>query len=566
MTIERCRLNLIDLLSDAENRVIALSGKWGTGKSHLWKHGVQAESTDAKVREAVYVSLFGLASLGDLKLKIAQGRLLKTQSDKAVAEAVRPILGGIRKVLTSIHPGFSALDEVAFLAMPALLTGQFLVIDDIERKHQALSIDEILGFIDDCVQNLTCRILLILNSDKLEDQELWGRLREKVIDQELHLNTSPSEAFDIAIESTPTLYAAQIRPAVEACQITNIRIIRKIIRVVNRLLGNRADLSDVVLERVIPSTTLLGAIYYKGLDDGPDLDFVLRQTDPFLSGSAWHTGNRDKEQTPETKAQERWLLLLDKLSIRGTGDYENLVVDYLKSGLFEGEAVGRVIDRYVAQGRDLAVESRVKEFFHRCVWHPEITEAELLKDVGAILPDVGLLDMFSVTSLHDEAKSLAGGASLAQELVDGWLAAFRQRHAVEHDPLLDRPVNPFRRPLHPEIEAEILAAQVRQRSNATVLEVCRTVRDNGAWGDREKLFMRSVTPADYEAEILATTGTDLKLLLLQSMDFLKNRHIYDSHFGGATQSFLEACRTIVTRDPGSRFAKLIRGVLQSGGF
>ena len=226
MTLARCKQNFIDLLADADNRVIALSGKWGSGKSHLWKE-VQATSTDEKVKGAVYASLFGLSSIAELKLKIAQGVLPKLEAGGALADSIRNGYAGVKKVLKGIHTGFSALDELALIAAPMMIKGRFIVIDDIERKHEKLSIEEILGFIDDCVQNLGCRILLILNSDQLADKKLWELFREKVIDQELLLDTSSLEAFDIAMGLTSTEYAAQIKPAVEACQITNIRIVRR---------------------------------------------------------------------------------------------------------------------------------------------------------------------------------------------------------------------------------------------------------------------------------------------------------------------------------------------------
>ena len=77
--------------------------------------------------------------------------------------------------------------------------------------------------------------------------------------------------------------------------------------------------------------------------------------------------------------------------------------------------------------------------------------------------------------------------------------------------------------------------------------------------------MKSVTSADYEAAILAETGANLKLILLQSMDFFKNRGMYATHFGRATQSYLEACRVIVAREPSSRIAGLILRLFRDGG-
>jgi hypothetical protein len=79
MSLVRTKQNLLDILADSKNRVVALSGKWGTGKSHLWKE-VQGASSDPQVKAAVYVSLFGLSSLSELRLKVAQGVLPKLEA------------------------------------------------------------------------------------------------------------------------------------------------------------------------------------------------------------------------------------------------------------------------------------------------------------------------------------------------------------------------------------------------------------------------------------------------------------------------------------------------------
>lgn len=59
MTIARCKQNLLQALGDPANHVIALSGKWGTGKTHLWKQ-VREESSTQAIETAASVSLFGV--------------------------------------------------------------------------------------------------------------------------------------------------------------------------------------------------------------------------------------------------------------------------------------------------------------------------------------------------------------------------------------------------------------------------------------------------------------------------------------------------------------------------
>ena len=74
MSLQSTKDHLIQLLDDQGNKVIALSGKWGTGKSHLWRD-VKGGSQDQKVQAALYVSLFGLASMDQVKLKIIQSSI-----------------------------------------------------------------------------------------------------------------------------------------------------------------------------------------------------------------------------------------------------------------------------------------------------------------------------------------------------------------------------------------------------------------------------------------------------------------------------------------------------------
>ena len=62
MSLQETKRNLIKLLGDEDNKVIALSGKWGTGKIHLWRE-VREEAKDTVVRGAISVSLFGLSDM-----------------------------------------------------------------------------------------------------------------------------------------------------------------------------------------------------------------------------------------------------------------------------------------------------------------------------------------------------------------------------------------------------------------------------------------------------------------------------------------------------------------------
>jgi len=550
MTLKITKDHLVQLLADQDNKVIALSGKWGTGKSHLWRE-VKAASEDEAVKGALYVSLFGLSDMSQIKLKVVQSALPSVEKYPAAWERVRVSMVGAKKILTSLYKGFSALDELAQLALPSLLKGRVIVLDDIERKHEKLSIDEILGFIDEFTQQHGARFVLILNSDRLDNRTVWDTLHEKVVDQELRLNPSTSEAFEIAIELAPSVYADRIQAAAERCGLTNIRIIHKVIKAVNRILGCRKDLSDALLSRVVPSTVLLAAVHYKGIDDGPDFEFVLAAGTP----NDWAAFlEKDKEEEGEdSKRKSKWKLLLHELGILGCDEYELLVIEFLQSGLFDPSAVAKIIGRYAAENDVMTAGNELKNFFERLRWDHRLTETELLAEAKQLVSRVHLIDVYNFTSLHDAVEELSGGEDIAKAMLDSWVAAFKARN---HEDFSDE--NTFGRKVHPSIQAEFDAIKTEAQVKLTVFAACEFIIKNNGWNARHELAMKTATVAEFEAAIKTIDIDGFRMFMPRMLKMTLQPDGYREHFGNATDHFVEACKNI-SQDPKSgRLGTLIK--------
>lgn len=564
MSMLKAKENLEVLLADREVRVLALSGKWGTGKSHMWK-GVRDASTDPDVKAALYVSLFGVASLAELKLKLVQSAMPLLEKKGPRADAVRGAVHTAKHALQSFFKLGSALDELALLAVPAIVRDKFIVIDDIERKHDKLSIDEVLGFIDDFTQNYGSRILLILNTDQLTDKQDWETFREKVIDDELRLETTPVEAFDIAIQLSPSQFAAKIKPAVEACGLTNIRIIRKLIRTANKILAGHAPLPDDVLSRVIPSVVLLSAIHYKGIEDGPTMAFVL-DTDSRV-GRLIERGARERrgeEATDQDKLHARWELLLDRLGIDSTDEFEKLVSDYLNAGLVDRSAVDAVIRRYREEQQRAGAQARVREFFQSTIWDPELAPTEIVDKAQGLLDDVPHLDCYTVTSLHEYLSGFEEGVAIAEQMVSLWVDWLRsQAVAPGADPgqfVLD---NWTGRPIHPLIVTAFAEARARIEQPRTLLDVCLYLAQSNGWGPSEEAILKSATADDFMRTILRIRGEELKMFLYKNLDLYANRGTYANHFGSGPANFLEACKRIRIERAGTRWATLVENLFRN---
>ncbi|HDS1733217.1 P-loop NTPase fold protein [Pseudomonas sp. BP8] len=559
MTIESCKQNLLEALNDRENSVIALSGKWGTGKTHLWRQ-IRNDSSDEAVKSSAAVSLFGVKTIGDLKIKVAQALLPKLKEDSLLAAQVSAAVSGVKKLAQSIHRGFSALDDLPLLALPTLLKNKFLIIDDIERKHQKLSIDEILGFIDECVQTYGCRILVVLNDDKLKDKEIWEQFREKVIDQELRLDTSPAEAFSIAQRIIYTDWADDLRPATVACGITNIRILCRIIRVANRLLEGHSELSQDVLTRVIPSIVLLSAIYYKGLVNGPTFEYVLNHNAAVSAMTkAVRCQSGDQDESEDDALQGQWDSLLRELKLYNGGEFEQLVVDVLQTGLLDTKKVSDQIERYLADWRVLNARNKVSTFFQNYNWHPSKTEHQITDELHHLLPEVEFIEAPTLSYLIDIAQELTGKTDLGRQLLNAWSAALNKAHpnGLECSPW------ELTRPLRPEVEAVLNAVYSRHTNATTLVDACHLIRKSRGWNTAEEHLFKNISPADYEIGIQMASGNDLEAIMYQSMQFVIHKNSYEPHFGDVADRFVIACRNIVAKEPKSRMTGLIRRFFKS---
>ncbi len=554
MSLKETKKRLIQLLAQADNCVLALSGKWGTGKTYLWNE-VKAGSRDEKVKNALYVSLFGLSSIDQVKRKLIEFAIPGVESHGGLFDGLKNLFKVGVKAASEHYKALAAINDLNVLLMaPVVLRNKMIVIDDIERKHEKLGIDEVLGFIDEYSHQHGSRFLLVLNDDQLstkdDQKKLWATFREKVIDQEIKLSTSADEAFSIAIGLRPSKYAEAIKQASITCSLTNIRVVVKVINVANQILAGR-DLDEAIQVRVVPSIVLFAAIHYRGMDDGPDFKFALNVGNPNWAEFA---KDENKEPTLEKKREDGWRMLMQELGIQVCDDFEKQLVAFLESGLFEAASIEAVIDRYVAEREAMEAREAAHRFLKRVYWDHRVDEAQLVAESAVLPASAGLLDPFVATELESVLAQLPGGAVIGDAIVDGWIVAYKGSN-----PSTVNDANPFNNPLHPKIKAEFAAIKSTAQANATVVDACMHLSKNGGWGTLQEVALRQATAADFEAAIREMADLDeLSCFMRQMIKMRLQRATYDPHFGTATERFVDACRTIGNDAASPRLAGLIQ--------
>jgi hypothetical protein len=157
---------LTHLVTSRSTPVVALSGMWGTGKTYLWKtvdSQLIAEQHNWRF-ERIYVSLFGLGGIEELKWRVIEN--IAQQEESAIKRTIKNGLGAAKHVAASAHWSGKLAEYAASIVAPKLIENCLIVLDDLERAPK-LDVRELLGFVSEYSETNKTRFLLILNLDQL---------------------------------------------------------------------------------------------------------------------------------------------------------------------------------------------------------------------------------------------------------------------------------------------------------------------------------------------------------------------------------------------------------------
>lgn len=550
MPMKTTKQQLVELLATKDTKVIALTGRWGTGKSHLWRE-VQESSDDEATKAALYVSLFGVKSIQDIKFKAVQKTLQQKNGAAKWKEKVVNGIENLARFMKHFHKGGTdALGEITQMSAPSILGDSVIVLDDMERKHKDLQVDEILGFVDEFSCSYGCRFILIFNVDKLGvDINIWEEMREKVIDHELQLQTTPEEAFDIARRITLSKYADAIRKATVACGITNIRIIKKIIRSTNLILDSSETISDAIIARTVPSIVLIAAIHYKGIDDPPSFNYI--QSYGELSQSAELL--ESKLIALEIKIKEDgWAKMMRSMNFSGSDHFEPLVKRFLETGTFGDSEIKTILAKYIANQERAKIISAAEALKFRITWDAATSNTEIISLSRDLTKDIFYLGPGQVSAFYDHVASLPNAHDVAEGIIDAWVTKFNQIDSENSE--LDAFYAPVKGYHSKVIDACIKARRLRP-PQLTIFTALEKIANSGSWGGEQE-FLNSCSIEEFKHALKNSGPAERRLIVIKMLEMGLNRAAY-AGFNSSIETFLAAC-TEISADPTSgRLGKII---------
>jgi hypothetical protein len=268
------------LKSDISNgKVIMLSGKWGSGKTHFWKNKIQTvlNEKDKKIPNN-YISLYGKTTIEEIRnevfLKIFEGMDIFKIDDKSfgLAKNTANLVADLTKIVSVfgfnldlskiVDKSFEKLEKVnedkkEKKTKEILNSGAVICFDDFERKSKDIDLNDLFGFITHLAIEFKCKVVIILNDDVFEGEEkkIFSNVKEKSVSKFLKYEPNIQELFE-AIFSDDRYrildeHKAIILKTIEETEELNARIYIQVLDNLVEWIGKKQETSNDVLRCLI---------------------------------------------------------------------------------------------------------------------------------------------------------------------------------------------------------------------------------------------------------------------------------------------------------------------------
>jgi len=514
-----------DFLTRKEPGVLALKGAWGVGKTHFWDNLVKELHDKLQPTRYSSVSLFGIASKRELSIALYakmhdfhaahseehQGICSwakKRASQKLEKYAKKAADSKEYNILNDI-PWVKALPR-AFEAFASLtIKNAVICLDDFERlDHERFPVEELMGFINELKEDRGCKVVLIFNENELDGtKEIFEKYREKVIDMELLYAPTAQESVAIAVPPDTPCRDTLVKHAGEL-GLTNIRVLRKIVRI-TRIMDNVASkLDPQVMEQAVRTLVLLAWCYYEKNKAKPTLEFVLSRN----SYRSLFDKNEDSEKDPQL---EKWDTLLRNYGFTIAEDLDLTIKAIIEQGYLEDtgfEEKAQELNTQILNGQNKADLDTVWEALNHSF------DDNLDEFVGVVRTKFDkYVDFISLNFLNSLVVILRelGQGPLADALITEYFAARENDHHsfdLKSLPSLLRPTDTI-------LLERCLALQAKTHAPLTLDAAIRYFITNNSWDDAQMKPLQDASEEEFYNCFKQHKGEDLT-------DFVRNCQRY----------------------------------------
>ncbi len=245
-------------------------------------------------------------------------------------------LPNTRKVVKAATSGsffsrFMSADAAQDFAF-GLVRDQLVCLDDFERRGDSLEPKDVLGLVSFLREQRNCKVVMILNDQHLDEKvrDEFETHLEKVVDVSLIYEPTPTQSAAIGAggEDDAERYVAE---RCAALGITNIRTIKRVVRLVETIKPKLADYDPEVLRSAIASL----ALFCWGRDnpgEAPPLDFIESKTQ-----YSFDRRTRDDAGGEEGAGDNdaRWNAALHAYGYMWPDEFDLVLMEAVRKGYFD---------------------------------------------------------------------------------------------------------------------------------------------------------------------------------------------------------------------------------------
>lgn len=497
------RERLSAFINEAKPGAIAISGRWGRGKTHFWGQIIteRARAQSQRVRRYSYVSLFGVNSLDDLKAAIFQAsqeydfaslpwyvKYLNLRGLTHLAKKIGHLLAGAAQI-KYLGPVSNIYNALSFFSVRQRL----ICLDDIERRGPSLRLLDVMGLVNLLWQHRECKVVVILNDKTLEPEDAgtWRANSEKVFEQELVFEPSSEECVAIGFgnfEHPPTWHQS-CRAALVELGVTNIRIIERTKRVAALALQDvQSGLHPDTVSQVARTIALLMYSRHGAGENAPPLPRVLSR-----GRADGMVRLANKEPDSRTAQEKHWDELLDAYRVWIQDDLDHALVGLVTRGYRSSDDnLSQII-----RDHDSQHDARSKRGEFDAVWtrfHRSYMDerAEIVSAFARTFPaaarSIPLGDLDSTVSLLLALNE----SELAHEFIEQWFSVPGRASSLQKDERYHRLGNPIEN----AAISDRLAAVAKAAPLPSVLDSLKMIGVNSSWDPKHIRSLASASPEE----------------------------------------------------------------------
>lgn len=515
MTLAIIKNQIDRFLVSGEPGVLAIKGEWGAGKTFAWnKYLLEARNENRiALRKYSYISTFGINSVDVFKYSIFENvidrKLIGTEANvDTFKKNSADLLASLGRKSVRLVKGASllkdftpAIESFSFLSLEKHL----ICIDDLERKGKGLSIKDVLGLVSLLKEQKKCQVVILLN-DGEEGLEDYEKYREKVIDVELAFEPDPNECALIAYSNQASFYP-KLRELTTSLGIRNIRILKKIERLVNLSIPLLEGFEPEILDQVLHSIALFTWSHFcsKSNDDIPSLEFITSRGYALL-------GIGDEEVSEQKK---RWQITLQDYNYQFTDELDIVLADAVKTGYFVEENV-----KEKASTKNQEIIASKSEGSFSSAWrlyHDTFNDnsAEVINE---------LYESFKKNCKYITPRNLNGTVSLFRELGEEKKASeiigiYIDKRKDETEIFNLEENNIFGDIRDQEIIDKFNAIYSQSVATENAKQVLDRIAGNNGWNQSDEVVLASTSVDDYYTLFKTETGRRLSSFVTTCLKF-----------------------------------------------